>query len=436
MTNKSPLKNSQKKYSPLINDKASDVGIVGAGITGLLMAYTFTKKGYRVTVLEKNQPALSETQQSVTHLSDILDEGLSRMVHVHGLEKTREIVQSHRWGIHQIEKIITDENLDCDFEYLPGILLKSQNTSFSYLEEEVRVAKLLGSIEFQLLSNEDEYFTSPRIQYARQATMDLQKFCQELLRVITKLGAEIYGDSEVVSHEDGSLPHLRVANGSTLYCKHIIYCTNQALHNRVTNYNNQAVFKSYVLKMALPKNTIPKALIWDTSLPYHYGHIQSESSNDFLILGGEDQMEDLVSDPAEKFSLLQDWCLTELGLMGEVTDQWVGKIIETADGLGYIGRPLGCRNVYIVNGDSGQGVTQAAVATWIMSNLIEKKDHVWIHIYAPFRFKIKSYNKRVETALRAAKLFKNRIQHRSAGYEKNEYAKTSSTTEKGTKSSS
>ena len=51
MTNKSPRKDAQKKYSPLINDKASDVGIVGAGITGLLIAYTFTKKGYRVTVL-------------------------------------------------------------------------------------------------------------------------------------------------------------------------------------------------------------------------------------------------------------------------------------------------------------------------------------------------------------------------------------------------
>lgn len=417
--NKTQNVNIENKYLPLVSDKATDICIIGGGIAGLLNAYNFLKHGFKVIILDQHQPNQGTSQNSTGHLSDILDEGISRIIQVHGLEKTREIIKSHRWAIEYLKNIIDEENIDCNFEFLDGVLIKSPNTSIKYLEEEITAAKALGLFACKLNSNGYESIEAPAIVYPKQAKLNLAKFCTGLLHKILNLGGEFYANTEVSTYEDSRIPLVQTRNGSLIYCKHIIFCTNKPLDNKVTNYNNQAVFKTFTLQMKIPKKSFPNILLWDTTLPYHYAHLEknSDSANDTLVLGGEDVIESFLTDPQEKYSLVQDWALIDLGLLGDVEKEWVGTVTETSDGLGYIGRPLGKKNIFIVNGDSGHGITQAAISTVIMSNLIQNKDHVWIHIYAPFRFKLKSYNTRVTSALRAANLYKTRWQERNSEYE-------------------
>lgn len=411
--------NIKKTYPPLLSDKATDICIIGSGVVGLINAYTFLKNGYKVIILDENQFVQKTSHCSTGHLSDILDEGLSRILQVHGLEKTREIIKSHRWGINYLVEIIKTENIKCDFEFLDGVLIKSANTSAKYLEEEIAAAKLIGMTPFKFHPDGYENIETPAISYSQQAKLNLSKFCSSLLERIIALGGEFYAQSEISSYDDTRIPFVQCRNGNIVYCRHIIFCTNKPLDNKVTNYNNQAVFKSFVLRMKIPKNTFPNILLWDTALPYHYAHIEKDENiqQDNLIIGGEDVIETFMTDPQEKYSLVQDWALTELGLLGDTDSEWIGNVTETADGLGYIGRPLGRRNVFIVNGDSGHGITQAAISTAILLNLIRNQDHAWIHIYAPFRFKLKSYNKRVTTAMRAANTYRTRWLERSSDYE-------------------
>ena len=417
-------KSAEIKYPSLLSDKATDVCIVGAGVVGLLNAYSFLKQGFKVIILEQQNLNQGSSADSTGHLSDIIDEGLSRILLVHGLEKTREIIKSHRWGIEYLAKIIETENIDCDFEFLEGVLIKSPSTSIKYLQDEMAAANTIGSVECEFHENGFDFFESPAISYPRQAKMNLTKFCKSLLAKIIQTGGELYINTEISKYEDSRIPLIQTHNGCIVYCKHIIFCNNKPLDNKITNFNNQAVFKTFAIQMKLPKNSFPNVLLWDTSLPYHYAHLEKNNDKyyDSLILGGEDVIESFITDPQDKYSLVQDWALIELGLLGETEKEWTGSLTETADGLGYIGRPLGRKNIYIVNGDSGHGITQAAISTQILSNLIKNRDHAWIHIYAPFRFKLKSYNQRVATAQRAANLFKSRWQERNFEYENKKFS--------------
>ena len=57
--------------------------------------------------------------------------------------------------------------------------------------------------------------------------------------------------------------------------------------------------------------------------------------------------------------------------MLDVTYRWAGQVMEPVDGLAFIGRnPLDADNVYIVTGDSGNGMTHGTIAGMLLTDLI------------------------------------------------------------------
>ena len=60
--------------------------------------------------------------------------------------------------------------------------------------------------------------------------------------------------------------------------------------------------------------------------------------------------------------------------------------MEPVDCLGYIGRnPADEDNVYVVTGDSGNGMTHGVIAGMLISELIRRGDHAWAKLYDPSR---------------------------------------------------
>jgi nitrite reductase/ring-hydroxylating ferredoxin subunit len=67
--------------------------------------------------------------------------------------------------------------------------------------------------------------------------------------------------------------------------------------------------------------------------------------------------------------------------------------MEPMDSIAYIGRnPLDRDNVYIVSGDSGNGMTHCTIAGILITDLIMEKENKWEKIYSPSRFTLKMSN--------------------------------------------
>jgi Rieske Fe-S protein len=59
------------------------------------------------------------------------------------------------------------------------------------------------------------------------------------------------------------------------------------------------------------------------------------------------------------------------------------------DGLAFIGHtPMGKENIYIVTGDSGNGMTHGTIAGLLLPDMIAGKEHPWEKLYNPSRFKL------------------------------------------------
>ena len=128
----------------LRENTGADVCIVGAGIAGLSIAYELSRTGQKVIVLDDGAIGRGMTGRTTAHLVNALDDRYYDLEKYHGEDGARMAAQSHSAAIDRIERIATDERIDCDFERLNGYLFEPPNESLKNLEKEFEACRRAG----------------------------------------------------------------------------------------------------------------------------------------------------------------------------------------------------------------------------------------------------------------------------------------------------
>ena len=101
--------------------------------------------------------------------------------------------------------------------------------------------------------------------------------------------------------------------------------------------------------------------------------------------GGEDHKTGQDEDQ-HAFARLQEWASEYIPGVEQYTHGWSGQVIEPIDGLAYIGAdPGGEENVYVITGDSGNGVTHGTLGGLLIADLIAGRTNPWAELYDPRR---------------------------------------------------
>ena len=122
---------------PLGRDVSVDGCVVGAGISGLSVAYHLAKSGASVAVLDDGAIGSGMTSRTTAHLSCVLDDRFSEIEHMHGLEAMRLAARSHADAITAIERTVTEGRLDCDFVRLPAYLFLPEGGKLEDLDRDL-----------------------------------------------------------------------------------------------------------------------------------------------------------------------------------------------------------------------------------------------------------------------------------------------------------
>ena len=100
-----------------------------------------------------------------------------------------------------------------------------------------------------------------------------------------------------------------------------------------------APYSTYAVGGWVPRGTVPEALYWDTGDPYDYLRVDRRHDHDYVIFGGNDHKTGQVDDTVGCFERLEQRLKRLLPEIA-VTHRWSGQVIETNDGLPYIGEEV------------------------------------------------------------------------------------------------
>lgn len=104
-----------------------------------------------------------------------------------------------------------------------------------------------------------------------------------------------------------------------------------------------------------------------------------------MIVGGEDAPVGEHDDGDERFAELWRWTRKRFPVIGRIEFCWSGHIVEPTDTVAFIGRMPGEGNIFVVTGDSGQGMTHGTIAGLLLTDLIHERENAWADLYNPAR---------------------------------------------------
>jgi glycine/D-amino acid oxidase-like deaminating enzyme/nitrite reductase/ring-hydroxylating ferredoxin subunit len=384
---------STPSQSRLRESIRTDICIIGAGIAGLTTAYLLGREGRSVVVLDDGAVGGGMSGRTTAHLSNAYDDRYVEMEKLHGDEGARLIAESHTAAIEKISEIVSQEKIDCGFEWLDGFLFARTPDDLQLLEDELAAAHRAGlqGVEKVPRAPLESFDTGPALRFPRQAQFHPLKYLNALARAIMRDGGRIFGQTHATKFEGGNEARVETSHGPVVSSDVIVVATNTPVNDRVAIHTKQAPYVTYVVGVAVPKGSVKRALYWDTGDPYHYVRLQSDEKHDVLIVGGEDHKTGQANDGNERYAKLEQWTRERFPQMLEVQFRWSGQVMEPADGLAFIGRnPLDDDNVYIATGDSGQGMTHGTIAGMLLTDLIQGRKNRWEDLYSPSRMKVKA----------------------------------------------
>jgi glycine/D-amino acid oxidase-like deaminating enzyme/nitrite reductase/ring-hydroxylating ferredoxin subunit len=390
---------------PLRQNSSADVCIVGAGIAGLSIAYELTRTKRKVIVLDDGAIGRGMTGRTTAHIVNALDDRYYDLEKFHGEEGCRMAAQSHSAAIDWIEGVVNKENIECDFERLDGYLFEPPNESLKNLEKEFEACQRAGlDVEWVPRAPIADFDTHRAIRFPRQAQFHPLKYLEGLANAIVRQGGQIFTGTKVEEAIGGENARVTTTNGLTVTAKAIVVASNTPINDRYVIHTKQAPYTTYVVGLQVRRGDVNPALYWDTAeragmesglgaVPYHYVRLAkgSGAEDDVLIVGGEDHKTAQAEDFEQRFQRLEDWARARWPKAGDVVFHWSGQVMEPVDSLGYIGRnPADEDNVYVVTGDSGNGMTHGTIAGMLIPELIRRGDHAWAKLYDPSRITMRT----------------------------------------------
>jgi glycine/D-amino acid oxidase-like deaminating enzyme/nitrite reductase/ring-hydroxylating ferredoxin subunit len=402
----------------LPGDLSAEICVIGAGITGMTTAYLLAGEGRDVVVLDGGPIGGGETERTTAHLSTALDDRYSLIEQLYGEHGARIAASSHAAAIDKIERIVATERIICDFERVDGYLFVPPGEPDHVLDSEIAAAHRAGLTDVERLTRAPlpSFDTGPCLRFPRQGQFHPIRYLGGLARALARDGGRVFTDALVTEIGTQAPIQVRTRYGARVTARNVVIATNVPINDVPLLHAKQAPYMTYVLGLAIPRGSVPRSLYWDTGSlrdahprSYHYvrvyGPRSAKSGNgdwELLLVGGEDRRTGDNSDGEGAYSRLEQWTRDRFPMAREVVYQWSGEIMESVDGLAFIGRyPSHQPHVFVATGDSGMGMTHGTIAGMLLTDLIVGRQSPWASIYEPSRKPVRAAPEWLRNNLRA-----------------------------------
>lgn len=366
-----------------------DVVVVGGGITGVTAALLLKQAGKRVLLVEKRHVGSGETGHTSAHLTYVTDLRLTKLIDTFGRDAAERTWKGGAMAIDLIESHAVGLGIDCGFSRVPGYLYASidgANDESAALRNEADAAASLGFAA--RFVDRGPILGKPAVSFADQAVF-------HPLRYLAGLADAVHGDGSLVCDgaEIGEMrddPLSIDVNGRTVQCADLIIATHVPLTGVESTAGATLLqtklypYSTYVVGAKLPRGQagLPPGLYSDTSDPYYYLRVHDTDAERYAIFGGGDHKTGVASNTPERFAALER-ALHRILPAASVDHRWSGQVIETNDGLPFIGRSAD--HQFVATGYAGNGLTFGSLAGIMARDAVLGLNNPWQDLFKPTR---------------------------------------------------
>jgi glycine/D-amino acid oxidase-like deaminating enzyme len=355
-----------------------DVVIVGAGITGALLAEATTARGLSTVVIDRRPPGHGSTAASTALLQFEIDTPLIRLADEIGFEKASRIWRRSLRAVGDLAHIVRTLQISCDFAARRALYLAGNTLGAAEMETEGRYRRRAGLPSAFFTRAELGGLTKMDREAALisegSAEVNPVQLTAGLLSRAQSRGGKVFAPAQLaeVVASTGKVAMV-TADGVELEAKALVFATGYELADGVPIDGHRRTSTWAFATPPQPHAIWSSAeLIWEAAEPYLY--IRS-TADGRVVVGGEDED---ITDEAKRDALLpskvatlQEKTKALLPWLNVTTDfAWAGTFGESENGLPSIGPVPDMPNCYAVLSYGGNGITFGVIAAQIIASRI------------------------------------------------------------------
>lgn len=378
-------------YAALDRDIVVDVLVIGAGITGVTTAFLLQSEGLDVALVEREEIACGDTGHTTAHLTYMTDTRLSDLVLSTSLQAAGIAWHAGKTAMDFISDTVESQQIDAALAKVPGYLaVHAEDAVEEELTRMKRERDWCGQLGLPVhLDEHDPIRRLPALCFPDQMKFHPGKYLAGLVKRASIIGARIHENTRV-SEFGGD--HV-VANGHRIVYDRVVIATHVPLQGdsgglgAALFQTKLALYSTYAIAARLSKRAAEEMIWSDTADPFHYVRIDRHEEGDIVILGGCDHKTGQKEAGIDPYRVLEDR-LADWFPGAVRTHRWSGQVVETHDGLPFIG--LADERQFIATGFSGNGMTFGTAAALMARDAILDRENPWAECLAPSRKMVKS----------------------------------------------
>lgn len=380
------------QFPALMEDKKTDVLIIGGGMAGVLCAYFLQKAGVDYILVEGDRICSGITQNTtakITSQHGLIYHKLLKSLGTEGAQKYLDINQA---ALARYAELCG--NIDCDFE-------RKSNYVYSVCDKEKLQKEIdaLEKIRYQAFLTKTwdlPFQTAGAVEFRNQAQFHPLKFIEKIAK-----GLHIYENTYITE----TAPHTaRFAKGRIVFDK-VIFATHFPVDNKHGMYFMKMYqHRSYVI--AVKNGPDVDGMYVDDAMK----GMSFRNHESYLLIGGGGHR---TGKHGRNWKELRDFTDRYYPDKKEVY-HWAAQDCITLDDIPYIGKYSknmpGC---YVATGFNKWGMTSAMVSAMILTDMVRGKDNEYADIFNPYRNMIKPrlFTNLGETALNFLSFSTKRCPH-------------------------
>jgi len=372
----------------LDRDRRCGVLIVGAGITGALMAEHLTSLGHNVCVIDRERPGFGSTAASTSLLQWEIDCPLVELTKFYGFERAANLYRHSVQAVAGLKSLVGTLGVQCAMRDRLSLYIAAGNDDSGaralLAEHALRArAGLPGDyLDYPTLLREFAITREAAILSPGSADADPLCLAHGMMAAAAARGAALY-DAEAVAYDSsGTGIAVLLDNGHVIEAEHVVLATGYVMPDFIQTPLHKT---SSSWAIATPPQRPGRlwrdgVLIWEASEHYLYARTTADRR---IIIGGEDDESLIDPDardavmPQKSRALLDKLKLLWPNAEGSADYVWSGAFGETADGLPLIGAVPGHLRLYAAYGYGGNGITFSYLASRLIGRLIAGHHERW-----------------------------------------------------------
>jgi len=360
-------------YLPLSADVKTNVLVIGAGITGAIIAEALSAAGHEVMVVDKRGPAKGSTAASTALVQYEIDTPLTHLARkigkpaaVRAWRRSRLAVDSLAARLHELNPheavprntlFLEGNQLDATGLLREQALRQSAGLVSTYLDQAAVLSRFGISGRAALLVHGD-------------LVLNPRKTTLSFFRAAVMRKTRIFCPVEIVDLKTRRTGVVAISQqGYRIAAHHLIFATGYEVPKDLPRTGHKVISTWAIATAPQLRRLWPEqCMIWEASNPYLYLRTTADGR---IVCGGEDEdfsdetaRDALLSRKAKVLSRKLSRLLPAVN--ADVQFCWTGSFGETRTGLPKVGRIPGRPNCWVALGYGGNGITYAQIASDII----------------------------------------------------------------------